>query len=110
LAMVRWLQLGDCNAVGSKPARKRARCNDQLQRQMKGGDWVRSFLPAARRPGLNRGARKVGLTSVATGRCAGVGEEGGAVAVKPEVERAFRAEERGGVILGLGSVGSSRSS
>jgi hypothetical protein len=78
LAMVRCLQLGDCNVVGSKPAGKRARCKDQLQKQMKGGDLVRSFLPAARRPSLNRGARKVGLTSVATGRCAGVGEESGA--------------------------------
>jgi hypothetical protein len=42
-------------------------------------DKAQLFLPAARRPGLNRRARKVGLTSVATGRCAGVGEEGGAV-------------------------------
>jgi hypothetical protein len=71
---------------------------------------VRSFLPAARRPGLNRGARKVGLTSVATGRCAGVGEEGGALVVKPEAERAFGVEERSGVILGLSSASSSRSS
>jgi hypothetical protein len=110
LAMVRWLQLGDCNAVGSKPAGKRARCKDQLQRQKKGGGLVRSFLPAAQRPGLNRGARKVGLNSVATGRRASVGEEGGAVAVKPEAERAFGAEERSGVILGLSSAGSSRSS
>jgi hypothetical protein len=91
--MVRWLQLGDCNVVGSKPAGKRARCKDQLQRQKKGGDLVRSFLPATRRPGLNREARKVGLTSLATGRCAGVGEEGGAGSLAMKKRTAARAEE-----------------
>jgi hypothetical protein len=93
LAMVRWLHLGDCNAVGSKPAGKRARCKDQLQRQKKGGDLVRSFLPVARRLGLNRGARKVGLTSVATGRCAGDGEEGGAASLAMKKRTVARAEE-----------------
>jgi hypothetical protein len=53
--------------------------------------WL--FLPAARRPGLNRGARKVGLTSVATGRCAGVGEEGGAGSLAMKKRTAARAEE-----------------
>jgi hypothetical protein len=54
---------------------------------------VRSFLPAARRPGLNRGARKVRLTSVSTGRCAGDGEEGGAASLAMKKRTAARAEE-----------------
>jgi hypothetical protein len=59
----------------------------------KGGDLVRSFLPAARRPGLNRGPRKVGLTSVATGRCAGVGEEGRAGSSATKKRMVARVEE-----------------
>jgi hypothetical protein len=53
LVKTRRSQLGDCNAVGSRPAGKRARFKDQLQRQKKGGDLVRSFLPTTRRTGLN---------------------------------------------------------